>query len=43
MEQLAHTVDTDVDIVPIATLDNVKPDGLCVVFDSGHFWLQSIK
>ena len=41
MKLLARTVDTDVVIVPIATLNNVKHDGLCVAFASGHFRLQS--
>ena len=43
MKLLAHTVDTDVVMVPIATLNNIKRDGLCVEFDNGHFRLQSIK
>ena len=43
MKLLAHTVDTDVDAVAIATLNNIKPDGLLVAFDSVHFRLQPMK
>ena len=36
MNLFAHTVTgTDVVMVPIVTLINIKPDGLCVEFDSG--------
>ena len=43
MSLLAHTVGTDVVVVPIVTLNNIKPDGLCVAFDSGHYRLQFLK
>ena len=40
---VVRTVDTDVDVVAIATLNNIKPDELWVAFDAGvHLWLQSM-
>ena len=43
MNLLAHTIGTDVVMVPIATLNNIKRDGMCVAFDNGHFRLQYVK
>ena len=43
MALLAHIVDTDAVMVPVATLNNINPDILCVAFDHGHFLLQSIE
>ena len=43
MKLLVRTVDTDVDAVAIATLNNIKPDKLWVAFGAGvQFWLQSM-
>ena len=43
MKLLARTVDTDIDVVAIATLNNIKLDEQWVAFGAGvHFWLQSM-
>ena len=40
--QNVRTVDADVDVMAIATVNNIKPDELCVAFVAGvHFSLQS--
>ena len=42
MKLLVRT-DADVDVVAIATLDNLKPDEMWEAFGAGvHFWLQSM-
>ena len=43
MKLLVRKVDADVDVVAIATLNNIKPDKLWVAFGAGVlFWLQSM-
>ena len=42
MKPLVRTVGTAVDVMAIATLNNIKSDDLWVAFGAGvHFWLQS--
>ena len=42
MKLLVRTVDTVIDVLAIATLNNIKPDELWIAFVAGvQFWLQS--
>ena len=44
MKLLVRTVDTNIDVVEIATLNNITLYELWVPFGAGvHFWLQSMS